>query len=140
MIEDQKFNVVCVTKRNVPRKHAIFHLPITGEAVLKHVCFDERGSIRVYWPRVFFRGRDYEFSHIRKGLNGTALVVSVKVVEQNEDMYEFDQWDLYSDIPSGDFDLRGEPVTGEKIHGFAKWAIEHSDVHKYPWRYRQYCG
>jgi len=90
------FNILCVSKccsldyGPSPERH----LPITGSARV-YLIFEEKEAIvlpqGVY---VDFNSLIYEFSGVRSGLSGTALVICIKVKE-----LPFNIWHLYSDTP-----------------------------------------
>lgn len=111
---EQKFNVVCVTKRDATDNVAHFHLDVTGEAVAKHVLF-ARPGINIHLTVVAFQGKDYEIHHVRSGLNGLALVIGVR--NEEEKPYRF--WELYTDTPFVGTDHTGATVTSEEIQRLA---------------------
>lgn len=117
---EQKFNVLCVTKRNDSTNIDIanFHQNITGEVVVRQVLLT-REDINVSRTIVTFDENDYYLSYTRNGLSGSALVIGI----HNKDEEPYDEWELYTDTPSANPDRPGETVTSKELHERAQRMI-----------------
>ena len=108
------FNIICVSKHNdIERKH-YYHLSVGGVAIVKQVVL-ARADIDISLTIVNFRGKDYQLSGVRAGLDRSCLVIRIL----NNDESPFNEWELYTDTPISSHD----GSTSESIRAKATKAI-----------------
>ena len=97
MGEVKKFNVLCISKRQQHGDKYAFHVASPGKVA--EVTTVSCTSIISAWIRtvVCFNGDVHELLGIRSGLNGSCVVLSIKL-EEPEGPYDI--WDLYTDTPN----------------------------------------
>lgn len=123
----QRFNVVCVTKRHLweeecrnPNLGISWHQPIKGEAELVTETKEIYG-VKYSNTKVWFQGDPHELTHVRSGLDGTAVTIGIAVND-----FPFTAWELYTDTPA-------EPESGqtpEKIRKKAESAVKHTKTRR----------
>src|SRR3989344_5863537 len=102
VISRRTVNVLCVTKRNEPDPEnnlpISWHQPITGKAVIEIVGVQMGDAPIPMETFIIFKGKRCKVRYFRTGLSGTVHGFGIEAPDT--DSGRFNQWDLYTDVPT----------------------------------------